>query len=802
MDTVQLLPWASDDNKKMENIFVDLELVRKESSQDLNRNEDLITLKTGQGQRVNRLLLTGEAGSGKSTTAANLAYKWALNDKEFPLFNFAMVFMIHMHKIKDSNATLVDLIFDQILAEDSKVSREGLKSYITSNPTEVLILFDGLDEGHSGAHKNRSSEVSKVLQNRKLRKCCVILTSRPHRISDLGEHLSDYTQVKLKGFSWENILKYINTFFKEDAEKGRNLIRKLKEEPHILALASMPVLLLMICLLWDDESRLPNTQTEMYHKTIQYLWKRHQTKNKVETSSDDESDNEEFGEELNHLLSKLGEVALRSRNFDNFQVVFSEKDFGKEICRLGCQVGITSRERKRKSLKMTSAVTFLHSTIRDFCIAVHLVRLLHEGIEMTEFNAYLDKLICFTANGSCQYAEFILGFCCGIEPKVTEIFIKYHLQVLAKLSFHIPLHLKGNMFQHTNITLHLRQIFESQLSSEQCLELVPLFSDACNLSLTITHHKYIPSLLYLLKVFKSKPTDKGLFSYCKVLEITTGYHPLIPTLLAHTINLEQCEMIVNNGPKTTTSDLDLMYTALSKLTNLKRLRLKNRYVNVKYDITNLLRLFTQTNVRLTHVKLEGFQYDVKIMNMFLSKLRDSLAALSLSGTLNTQLQLSSASEIIKGMPVLKKLNILELGVYQIGNVVKKLRPIASQLETLALVRCALHESHLKELFYILNRAKGLKLLNLSGNGFTVNSMTHLVECLRELPVIEELMLENTGLTDDTACTLAECLKEKSSLRSANLSQNPGICLRGQTALKDLPLSRRKPSAFEEMTINL
>ncbi|XP_072036598.1 NLR family CARD domain-containing protein 4-like [Amphiura filiformis] len=796
MGTVQLLPWVPGDNKEMESIFVDLELVRNESSQALERNEDLVTLKTGQGQRANRVLLMGEAGSGKSTTAANLAYKWALNDKESPLFKFTLVFMIHMHEIHDSNASLVKLIFDQILAEDSQVSREGLKSYIASNPTKVLILFDGLDESHSGAHKNRSSEVSKVLQSRMFRECCVILTSRPHKISDLGDHISGYTQVKLNGFSWVNILKYIHKFFKEDAEKGRKLIRKLEYERHILALASMPVLLLMICLLWDDESRLPNTQTEMYQKTITYLWKRYQTKNRVETSSEDESDNEELGDELNHLLNKIGEVALQGWSPDHIQVVFREKDFGREICMLGCQVGIISKLRKRRSLKMTSSVTFLHSTFQDFCIAVHLAHLFHEGIGKKKFTELLEKFVFFTPD-SVNFAEFVLGFCCGIEPKVTKIFIEYNLEVLAKHSFDTK-----EMFLHTNITLYLRQIFESQLSSQQCMDLIPLFPDTCNLSLTIMHHKLIPSLLYLLKVFESVPMDKGLFSYLKVLEITIGYLPLIPILLTQTINLEHCEMIISKGPKTTNTDLDLMYTALSKLVNLKRLHLKNRYGNVKYDITNLLCLFAQTSVRLTHVRLEGFLYDVKIMNKFLSKLSGSLIAITLSGTLNTQLQPASASEVIRGLSVLKKLSMLELGAYKIGNVVKKLKPIASQLEQLALVQCELHEGQLKELFSILNRARRLKRLNLSRNGFTVNSMIHLVECLRQLPVIQELSLTNTGLTDETASILAECLKEKSSLRSTNLGSNPGIGPNGRAALKGLSLLCPEPSIYDRITIQL
>ena len=179
---VQLLPWDPAHTTDMDTIFVNLELMKEEVNPavtkhiQIDRNEDLVTFQKSDGKRVNRVFIQGDAGSGKSTLLSNVAYKWAKQDSESPLMQFTLVFMIGVHEI-DKEGNLVDAIFDQILEEDSVVSREGLTTYIKSHPKEVLYLIDGLDEDNSGVLANDSTEVTQVLGNKKLKESCVIVTS-------------------------------------------------------------------------------------------------------------------------------------------------------------------------------------------------------------------------------------------------------------------------------------------------------------------------------------------------------------------------------------------------------------------------------------------------------------------------------------------------------------------------------------------------------------------------------------------------------------------------------------------------
>ncbi|XP_072044572.1 NLR family CARD domain-containing protein 4-like [Amphiura filiformis] len=785
---VNLLPWVPDAVEDMDNIFVDLELVKQQSFRSsgeevvkLESNEDLVSLKTDQGQRVNRVLVMGDAGSGKSTMAANIAYKWAglKDDSQSPLSKFTLVFLISLHEIQDSNDNLVDLIFQLILPEDSQVSKEGLKSYITSNATDVLLLIDGMDEDSSGILKARSNEITKILHNRKLRSCCVILTTRPHRIGDLGEHLRHYTQVKLRGFSLENILKYIDKFFREDTDKNNSLIQKLQDEPHILALAAIPVLLLMICLLWEDQCSLPSTKTQLYKNTLNHMWKRYKSKESQNFPSDEESDSddEEMTDEMKSLVYTLGKIVLNGIYHGNEQVVFSEKDFGSKVCNLGCQVGIITRERLRSKCKVKALVIFLHKSFQDLCAGMYLAKLFDSS--RTDFDICLKKLYGIDQNGFIHfYSTYVLDFCCGFQPHLPYILLKLTLSLSKE-------HKISSHESFLDISSHLSHIFESQLTYA---ELVSLFScESTNIGLSISSTD-IPYVLYLLKLTESAKRHEGfILTRLAYFQIKMEYKQWIPSLLNALPNLVR--LAIHLGLSNTPSQLNELYFAINKLTKLKDLTLQNFNALIRYDITYLLDILTKNKqINLNELFLSGFQFDNKVNANYLTTCT-SLTYLSLYGPLPQipQRQLTAIKDVIKVIPNLRKLESLNIVHYQICGAVKYLKPVVSQLLRLNLRICLLSERHLKELFTFLNRAQKLKLLDLSCNRFSLSSVKSLVECLQQIPSLEELSLLGTGLNDETVCVLARGLKEmKSPLLKLILDINSFSQI-GKAALEGLPV---------------
>ena len=60
--------------------------------------------------------------AGKSTMAVYIAYKWVKPDLQYPLCKFSVVFVININEVQDSNASLTDLILEQIHPEDSSTA--------------------------------------------------------------------------------------------------------------------------------------------------------------------------------------------------------------------------------------------------------------------------------------------------------------------------------------------------------------------------------------------------------------------------------------------------------------------------------------------------------------------------------------------------------------------------------------------------------------------------------------------------------------------------------------------------------
>ncbi|XP_072045722.1 NLR family CARD domain-containing protein 4-like [Amphiura filiformis] len=422
MGTVQLLPWGQD-VVDMDAIFVNLTLAVDENvssggaGKALERVEDLLDLMGRNGKKVNRVLLKGFAGSGKSTAMAKIAYDWAKgiqdsSSKDKVLSQFKLLFILSLREI-ETNETLTDAIFDQILPQDTVISRKDLEAFIHAHGKETLLLLDGLDEyPMERLQKKVTGDIESVLANRKMRDTCVVVTTRPHKVEDLGEHHKHYTQVKLSGFSEDNIGIYITKFFKENQKAAKGLIRFLLQSSSIQVLAQIPVMLLMLCLLWTDAHKLPDTHTALYEQVVLYLWKRYRRSSVVSQKDAD----------IEEVLLHLGRVALDGLTSDG-KLVFTENDFPKQALEEACKAGILTKERLRSKLNVCSSISFLHKSVQEYCAAHYWSSLVEKDADL--FHSYLDRI----ADDYQVFAQVeLLTFCCGKSQKAASVILPHVVQ--------------------------------------------------------------------------------------------------------------------------------------------------------------------------------------------------------------------------------------------------------------------------------------------------------------------------------------------------------------------------------------
>ena len=288
MKKIQLLHWL-DEYKQLDEIYVSLELEEdKQKEEDntetsplqntetstLQQNEDLVTLTTSDNKPATRVLIKGIAGSGKSTLLARLAYGWAQQNCNSPLTNFDLLFIVSLCKVDKDNDSLIDAILQQI-PDDTNIAEHQLHEFITTNSSKIIILLDGLDEYAIDIDKRgKQNGINRILQFEALRDCHVIVSTRPHKLLNI-KYQSIYISVNLTGFSSDNVDLYITKFFDGNSEMADGLRRKLKESDILTSLSNTPVMLMLMCLLWQGREQLPNTQSELYEKFARYLWRKY-----------------------------------------------------------------------------------------------------------------------------------------------------------------------------------------------------------------------------------------------------------------------------------------------------------------------------------------------------------------------------------------------------------------------------------------------------------------------------------------------------------------------------------------------
>ncbi|XP_072037368.1 NACHT, LRR and PYD domains-containing protein 12-like [Amphiura filiformis] len=226
-----LLPGMPEEFAKMEDIFVDLEIIEQDKNpsrvigKNLKSYGDLVCIERNKensqdNELVKRILVRGKPGIGKSTTISKLAYDWAYNKQDSPMLKFELLFVITVNEI-DTDTDLIGVIQDQLLP---KVSRQNLEELIQSNANSVAILFDGYDE--ATIHFDRCKDIKNVLCSKWLAGACVIVTTRPNLVGKFSQVYGPYLQVEIIGFSEKAREKYVNKFlrFRKNAneEKGND----------------------------------------------------------------------------------------------------------------------------------------------------------------------------------------------------------------------------------------------------------------------------------------------------------------------------------------------------------------------------------------------------------------------------------------------------------------------------------------------------------------------------------------------------------------------------------------------------
>ena len=214
-------------------------------------------------------MITADPGMGKTASVAILAVKYASKADEMKEFDLGFTVRL---KYVDKHSSLPELIVkqhDKLKSQHVSKIRAILEG---KTKHKVALLLDGYDEYKRGTNQEIDETIESGIGN-----CFLLLTSRPGYVDkDIQDRMDG--EVRIDGFSPEKIRECCIRYLRSE-EQTDKLIKQAQEadicyfskycnDPGLLRI---PIILLMICVIFDEKQNLPKKKTEIIRTIVELM---------------------------------------------------------------------------------------------------------------------------------------------------------------------------------------------------------------------------------------------------------------------------------------------------------------------------------------------------------------------------------------------------------------------------------------------------------------------------------------------------------------------------------------------------
>ncbi|MBH8576917.1 NACHT domain-containing NTPase [Nostocaceae cyanobacterium CENA369] len=144
---------------------------------------------------------------------------------------------------------------------------------------QALILLDGLDEVRDIDSQRIIDEIQRFATQFHLNQ--FVMTCR---IAAREYTFEQFTEVEVADFDDDQIFDFVTKWFttKQDPIKAETFIQKLETDKRIRELATNPLLLTLLCLVFEDAADFPTNRSELYEEGLDVLLKKWDAKRNIE----------------------------------------------------------------------------------------------------------------------------------------------------------------------------------------------------------------------------------------------------------------------------------------------------------------------------------------------------------------------------------------------------------------------------------------------------------------------------------------------------------------------------------------
>jgi len=324
-------------------------------------------------KRHSKLMVLGRPGAGKTTFLKYLAMQ-CMADELFPDY---LPLFVTLKEFAESEA---------------KPNLEEYCNRLVGSPLQsiyetgkALILLDGLDEVQEKDSRHVNQQIQALAE--RFPQTHIVLTCR---IAAKSYTFQQFVEVEVADFNPQQIQIFVKKWFQaEKPEKAAKFLERLEENQPIKELANNPLLLTLLCLIFEEKNKFKENRSELYGEGIELLLEKWDNSRDIER---DQLYKNLSTQRKEDLLSKLALITFATDNYF-FRRREAEYHIGEYIRNLP-QADATALEVDSK--KVLRSITAQHGLLIERAVDIYSFSHLtfHEYFTAREItlNAQFDLL--------------------------------------------------------------------------------------------------------------------------------------------------------------------------------------------------------------------------------------------------------------------------------------------------------------------------------------------------------------------------------------------------------------------------
>ena len=338
------------------------------------------------------ILIQGSPGSGKTTLANKICTEWAKG-------NLIQCYMlVILLKFRDPRISDIDCTEKVVKCSlgDSNFVTEVVGEMNCIDGKNILLLLEGWDEFPE--EKQQKSFFTELISGEVLKKCDIIITSRPSSIGSL-QKIFITRHIAILGFSDDQIEQYLDCCFVDSSNELKNSLKhrfleQLNSNPALKSLAYVPVnLSILVYVFTEHGAKLPSTLTELYQQYV--LLKLSLYNQRISNETGRLAEIDRLPVYISESLNKLGEIAYIG--LKNQKLRFTQNEMQKLYQSIPLDydgMGLLQVDNHMLNRGSYKTYNFIHRTVQEFLAAWHMTKLpdqkhIIENLQLEHFEMVL-----------------------------------------------------------------------------------------------------------------------------------------------------------------------------------------------------------------------------------------------------------------------------------------------------------------------------------------------------------------------------------------------------------------------------